>query len=185
MATAPGEQPESIHIRRARASDLPHIVGIEQCSFPTPWPEADLAAEIAGLARGVYLVAEVAGEVVGYIGMWFVVGEAHIGTLAVLPERRGAGLGEALLLVLLEYALAHGGHFATLEYRIGNLPAAGLYHKYGFTATRVRKGYYVDTGEDGVEVVLRDLATREGRARVKALKQQWLKQHPGGLSVDA
>ena len=184
MTAPPDQQPEPLHIRRARAADLPRIVDIEQCSFPTPWPEADLAAEIAGLARGVYLVAEIAGEVVGYIGMWFVVGEAHIGTLAVLPERRGAGIGEALLLALLELALSRGGHFATLEYRLGNLAAAGLYHKYGFTATRVRKGYYTDTGEDAVEVVLRDLAKREGRARVRTLKQRWLAKHPGGLSVD-
>ena len=185
MPPSPGEQPAPIHIRRARADDLPYIVDIEQCSFPTPWPEDDLAMEIAGHARGVYLVAEVAGEVVGYIGMWFVVGEAHIGTLAVLPEHRGAGIGEALLVALLEYALAREGHFVTLEYRIGNLPAAGLYHKYGFTPTRVRKGYYTDTGEDAVEVVMRDLATREGRARLRVLKQKWLENHPGGLSVDA
>jgi ribosomal-protein-alanine N-acetyltransferase len=184
MLTVADAQSAAVHIRRARAGDLPRIVDIEQGSFPTPWPEADLAAEIAGHARGVYLVWEVAGDVVGYIGMWFVVGEAHIGTLAVLPERRGSGIGEALLLALLEYALAHGGHFVTLEYRIGNLAAAGLYRKYGFTATRVRKGYYTDTGEDAVEVVMRDLATREGRARVKSYRQQWLSKHPGGLSVD-
>jgi [ribosomal protein S18]-alanine N-acetyltransferase len=183
MTPDPGRQPEPIHIRRAQAADLARIVAIEECSFATPWPEADLAAEIAGVARGVYLVAESAGEVVGYIGMWFVVGEAHIGTLAVLPERRGEGTGEALLLALLEYALAHGGNFVTLEYRISNLPAAGLYGKYGFTPTRVRKGYYTDTGEDAVEVVMRDLATREGRARISVLKQKWLQKHPGGLSV--
>ena len=38
----------------------------------------------------------------------------------------------------------------TLEGRMGNAPAQGLYHKYGFKAEGIRKNYYPDTKEDAI-----------------------------------
>jgi ribosomal-protein-alanine N-acetyltransferase len=184
-----GDGAAVLRIRRAQMSDLAAIVEIECQSFTTPWPVEDLRDELAGVARGTYFVAELqaqgaAAHVIGYIGMWFFVGEAHIGTVAVARQYRERGFGEALLLTLLDYAVRHGGTFATLEYRISNLPAARLYDKYGFTPTRIRKGYYTDTREDAVEVVMRDLGTPEGQLRLRNLRRDWHRRHAEELVVD-
>ena len=40
--------------------------------------------------------------------------------------------------------------FITLEVRVGNIPAIGLYEKYGFKSLGVRKGYYQDNNEDAL-----------------------------------
>jgi ribosomal-protein-alanine N-acetyltransferase len=74
--------------------------------------------------------------------------EAHICTIAVHPERRREGLGELLLLALLDQGLERGARQATLEVRVSNLAAQGLYQKYGFEIVSVRKRYYSDSGED-------------------------------------
>ena len=86
----------------------------------------------------------------GYAGLWLLIDEAHISTIAVAPEWRGRGLGELLLASLLERAISIGADVATLEVRASNLVAQNLYRKYRFTVVGVRKGYYTDNFEDAL-----------------------------------
>lgn len=89
--------------------------------------------------------------VVGYGGLWLLVDgwpEAHISTLAVHPEWRGRGLGGLLLGGLLERAMAMGAQRATLEVRVSNHVAQGLYEKYGFDVVGLERRYYSDNNED-------------------------------------
>ncbi|MBC7256102.1 MAG: ribosomal protein S18-alanine N-acetyltransferase, partial [Chloroflexi bacterium] len=81
-------------------------------------------------------------------GYWRVVDEGHICTLAVRQAWRGRGLGELLLLSLIEHALSSGIEMMTLEVRVSNAVAQSLYQKYGFERLGRRKGYYGDNGED-------------------------------------
>ncbi len=55
-----------------------------------------------------------------------------------------------LIEKLVETAMEKEMIGLTLEVRIGNAPAQGLYHKYGFRAEGLRKNYYPDTHEDAV-----------------------------------
>ena len=57
--------------------------------------------------------------------------EAKIGRMAVLSEWRGKGVGEALLLALIERARAVGLREVALNSQVG---ALGFYQRYGFTA---------------------------------------------------
>jgi ribosomal-protein-alanine N-acetyltransferase len=41
-----------------------------------------------------------------------------------------------------------------LEVRRSNRPALGLYRRLGFSVAALRRGYYSDTGEDGIEMNL-------------------------------
>lgn len=86
--------------------------------------------------------------IVGFAGMWIVMDEAHITTIGVLPEYRGNGLGELLLVTLCTAAMRHGAEWVTLEVRVSNDSAQALYRKYGFTQQGVRRRYYSDNGED-------------------------------------
>lgn len=89
-------------------------------------------------------------EVVGYAGLWLMVDEAHITTIAVREDRRGQGLGELLLGALADRALELRAAFLTLEVRASNLLAQRLYRKYGFHEVGLRRGYYTDNREDAV-----------------------------------
>jgi ribosomal-protein-alanine N-acetyltransferase len=146
-------------IRRATLSDLDPILTIEEASFPTPWSRAVLASELCS-RQGCYIVAEIIGQVVGYAGMSCFAGEAHIMNLAVDPDHRRCGIGEALLVELLGRAARSGGEMAYLEYRPSNAAAAVLYRKLGFRRAGRRPGYYRDTGEDAILMTLDDLAVR-------------------------
>ena len=89
-------------------------------------------------------------NVVGYSGFWFIIDEAHISTIAVHPDWRGQRVGEQLFVSMLEHALRLGAVTATLEVRVTNDRAQGLYRKYQFAVVGRRKHYYRDNGEDAL-----------------------------------
>ena len=110
--------------------------------------------------------------IVGFAGMWVLFDEAHVTTIGVLPNQRGKGLGELLLVDLFEQGLARDAEWLTLEVRVSNAPAQALYEKYGFTRQGVRRRYYSDNGEDAYIMwspSMRAQAFREQLARLKAL----------------
>jgi len=130
-----------------------------QRRFPITGVDADesngildrLARMIRGQARHFSQEeAEELESVVGYTGMWLMVEEAHITTIAVDPAYRSEGIGELLLLALLEQAEDLGAGEATLECRISNSIAQRLYRKYTFRDAGIRKRYYSDDGEDAL-----------------------------------
>lgn len=150
-------------------SDLRQVMAIERTAFPTPWPASayhheltqnDLSTYVVlrqrDAKRGRYwtrLVGHRLGaklSILGYGGFWMIVSEAHISTLAVHPEWRGRGLGELLLVALMEAAMLREATEATLEVRVSNQAAQNLYRKHGFVQVGRRKGYYTDKREDAL-----------------------------------
>jgi ribosomal-protein-alanine N-acetyltransferase len=88
--------------------------------------------------------------IVGYAGLWLMTDEAHITTIAVDPEYQGHGIGELLLLGLIDRAKQIGARWLTLEVRVTNTVAQTLYQKYTFKEMGVRRRYYSDNGEDAL-----------------------------------
>src|SRR5207248_2751137 len=88
------------------------------------------------------------GHIIGYAGMWIMVDEAHITTIAIRTAWRGRGLGELLLAALIEEASQLRAQRVTLEVRVTNETAQKLYRKYGFRQQGVRPRYYSDNSED-------------------------------------
>ena len=86
--------------------------------------------------------------VVGHGGIWRVEDEAHVTTIAVRPAYRGQGIGELLLVGLVDVAYEIRAHWLTLEVRVSNIVAQNLYRKYGFRQVGMRPKYYSDNGED-------------------------------------
>lgn len=86
--------------------------------------------------------------IAGFAGMWQLYDEAHITTIGVDVPYRGRGLGEALLLRLLDESVRRGANMMTLEARVSNEGAIRLYEKYRFSIHGVRPRYYSDNGED-------------------------------------
>lgn len=88
--------------------------------------------------------------VVAIAGFWSILEEAHITLLGVHPNWRGKGLGQLMLLGILNLARQRGLERATLEVRASNQTALSLYQKLGFQPVGQRKQYYPDNGEDGL-----------------------------------
>ena len=146
--------------------DIPQVAEIDRLSFPLPWPARAYRYELTENSASHFTVAVQAKDlgpgprlwppapnhrtVVGYIGFWQVVDEAHISTIAVHPDYRGLGVGEQLLAAGLLAAADLGGTQATLEVRVGNTAAQNLYRKFGFGIVGKRIGYYRDNGEDAL-----------------------------------
>ena len=92
-------------------------------------------------------------------------------TFAVDPRWRRRGVGERLLLALLDLAVARQAREATLEVRLSNLPARKLYEKHGFRPVGIRPRYYSDNGEDALIMTTEPLASPamvERMARLRA-----------------
>lgn len=184
MHDAPSPEAHAeVLLRPARETDTDMIVAIEQVSFPTPWSRALLMHEIRE-SENVYLVAELAGRVAGFIGLWHVLDEGHICTLAVDPEHRGCGLGELLVLAALREAVKLSADAVHLEYRMGNEKAACLYRKLGFEHMGVRRGYYSDTGEDAVLARITGLTTTAGRESLDAAWERWHRERCLQVAVE-
>lgn len=132
-----------------RPSDLEAVMLIERRSFSAPWAENTFR----GLMRrpsAVLLAAEVEGAVVGYSVAWFAADEAELGDIAVHPDARGRGIGEALLQRTLQEAAERGASFLYLEVREANHEARRLYAKAGFEVVGLRKDYYSEPVEDAI-----------------------------------
>ena len=89
-------------------------------------------------------------SIIGFAGLWLMVDEAHITTIAMHPDFRQRGLGEFLLVSLIDTAYEIGARWVTLEVRVSNIVAQSLYRKYGFHQAGVRHRYYSDNQEDAL-----------------------------------
>lgn len=88
--------------------------------------------------------------IIGYAGMWIMADEAHVTSIASGEDHRHQGIGEALLIALIELAMVKKVRIVTLEARVSNQIAQNLYYKFGFDKLGMRKAYYLDNKEDAV-----------------------------------
>lgn len=108
----------------------------------------------------------------GMAGIWMMVDEAHIVTIAVRTSRKNLGLGEWLLINIIELAEQLRARYVTLEVRVSNRTAQALYEKYGFTRAGIRKKYYSDNGEDALIMTTCELDSPAYRATLQNLKDE-------------
>ena len=69
---------------------------------------------------------------------------ARLYSIAVAADRRGSGLGMALLAVAEQAARRRGSTCMRLEVRTDNLAARHLYERFGYRDFGVRRRYYED-----------------------------------------
>jgi ribosomal-protein-alanine N-acetyltransferase len=110
-------------------------------------------------------------HMVGIAGFWMMVGEAHITTLATRNAYRRKGIGERLLIQIIEMAMQLNANVITLEARTSNKQAQALYEKYGFQKVGIRRAYYTDNGEDAVIMTTDSLTSGTFQSHFQQLKQ--------------
>ena len=154
----------NLEIRQAKLYDVPAMARIERDSFEAPWSADEITKDVTAGGSGYVAVALADDERAGYAEIRMVAGEGQIYNIAIAPEFRRAGIGEALLQHLVDKAEADGCSLVTLEVRSGNAPAMELYRKMGFREVGRRRGYYAKGGEDAV---LMDLDLRKVEVEVE------------------
>lgn len=148
-----GSGDDELAIRLAERADLLAVVRIENESFPQPWP---YDAFDRFLGEPGFLVAATAGEIAGYVvsdvTSSFGRQLGHVKDIAVHPDRRGMGVGSALLSRSVAVLAAHGADSVKLEVRRSNEDAKRLYRQFGFDPIRRVPGYYGNE-EDAIVMV--------------------------------
>ncbi len=146
-------------IRPMGLDDLEQVVAIDRLSFSLPWPLSSYRFELLQNPASLLWVAELTppeGEkrLVGSIGVWLILDEAHVATIAVHPEYRRKGISRALLAVALQACIHKGARRCTLEVRAHNAIAQALYRQFGFEEVGMRPRYYRDNNEDALIMAL-------------------------------
>lgn len=162
--------PVKLRVEPMTLLDLADVHRIEEVSFSVPWPDDAYRSELGANRLASYLVVRAGDDLVAYGGIWLMVDEAHVTTFAVDPAWRRQGIGETLLLALLDLAVARHAREATLEVRLSNVPARRLYEKYGFRPVGLRPRYYSDNGEDALIMTTEPLTGATMRGRIADLR---------------
>jgi ribosomal-protein-alanine N-acetyltransferase len=150
VAREPESQPAAVELQPMRRRHVRQVLRIEAQVYPRPWSMALFLQEIARRSDRVYLVARIGPQVVGYGGLMTTGAEAHITTIAVDPAFHSRRIGSRLMVALMDAAIERGGRSVSLEVRMSNHVAQRMYRRFGFQAVGIRRGYYIETGEDAL-----------------------------------
>jgi len=164
-------QPGGLVIAPMVAADIPAVLKIEALSFSSSWPANAFANEINDNKLAHYSVGRLDNKIVAYGGIWVILEDSHVTTIAVHPDLRGQKRGEEMLIFLLDQAIARGASWITLEVRESNDVAQKLYRKYGFTIVSTRRGYYSDNNENALVMWAGNLKGELYASRLRVLKE--------------
>jgi len=172
-----------IRLRRMAPGDIAAVAELERAAFSAGWSPNALEKELTGNKLSRYIVLEHDQEggpgIAGFAGMWLIVDEAHVVTVAVAPELRRQGFGRVLVHGLVDLARRSGMEAATLECRVSNEAARALYRRYGFHEVGMRKKYYADNHEDAVIMTTEELESLAYRERFGRLAAEIGGRFPG------
>ena len=131
------------------AEHIRQIEEIERDCFSRPWTAEQLKSQMRD-EQHEFIAAVYGSRVLGYVGLMYVLDEGYISNVAVHPDARRQGIGDALIDALAAKAAELELAFLTLEVRESNAPAIALYAKHGFHPVGKRKNYYDAPKEDAV-----------------------------------
>ena len=137
------------------ANDVDQVLALEQTVSEAPhWNRAAYegciaSEESAALVRAGF-VAEVQGQLVGYLIGKLVAGICELESIAVAKEVRGKEIGGALVKAFIDWAKFHGARRLELEVRASNTGAIKLYEGAGLRREGLRAGYYQSPEEDAL-----------------------------------
>ena len=140
-------------MRPMAVGDVPAAVELDRLSYPKGWEASLFERELS--TRWSYATVVVEDErLLAHTIYWIVHDEMHLLNIAVHPDARGRGLARALMDLMREVCEAERLLTWSLEVRVSNTPALGLYRSYGFTQIGLRPGYYADNKEDAAILAL-------------------------------
>jgi ribosomal-protein-alanine N-acetyltransferase len=149
-------------IRRMMLSDLDQICIIEADAYgEVHWTRDNFVSELDNTVGDYNVLYKNDNEILGYLGSWMIIDEMHITTIATAKNHTRKGVAEALLIAQIFKALGQNIKALTLEVRVSNIKAQGLYEKYLFKRQGIRKRYYEDTLESALIMWTEDINSDE------------------------
>lgn len=111
-----------------------------QCFGYEPWTYPTV--QMALRAGAECYLAQLRGQMVGYILCRSVLPESEIQSLGVVPDFQGQGIARHLMMLYEDIFIKQGGQHLFLEVAIDNTPAQTLYRDFGYEVTGIRHLYY-------------------------------------------
>jgi ribosomal-protein-alanine N-acetyltransferase len=131
--------------------DLDDVLRIERESFDNGWNAQDFTQTLK-VTSIIAMVAEVqtkhSHKVVGYMIYELRKQSIELLNLAVDPAHRRTGAGRAMILKITDKLLSHNRTRAITRVRESNVGSHHFFKSMGWTATKVLRGYFDDSGED-------------------------------------
>lgn len=173
-------------IEPMQPTDIAEVISLEKAAYGERRSNKDYQHELQNNEFAHYYVLRPSPpflpSLIGHGGFWLIVDELHVNTIAIHPDWQGLGLGEWLLLHLVEQGQALGATLATLEVRPSNQVAISLYQKYAFQEVGRRPHYYND-GEDALILITPALASPDYQTMLTRHKAT-LRQRLQNLKID-
>jgi len=134
-------------------NEVEDVLAMEKLSYKSPWKREYFIKELENPEVSYMFVLKYDDKVIGYAGFWISYEYATITKVTIHPSLRGKGLSKILLKDLIDRCFALGAESISLEVRMSNVVAQGLYKSLGFIEQGIRKKYY-DDGEDAKVMIL-------------------------------
>ena len=125
------------------------LARLERRCFSVPWTKGMFREELENPSARLWGCVE-EGELLGYLGLQWVLDQGEILSVAVDPSCRRRGIARRLLALALEECERRALLSLSLEVRQSNEAARALYRGFGFETVGRRKNYYTLPREDAI-----------------------------------
>lgn len=141
-------------VRACERNDISAVIKINEETLPEHYSDYFYYEVLSEFPEG-FLIAEVGGEMVGYVMSRIEYGfshlkklglsrKGHIVSIAVRESHRGKGVGSMLMQKAQEAMAAKGATESYLEVRVSNGEAVSLYQRLGYKSAGRLEAYYKD-----------------------------------------
>ena len=128
----PAQGNQQVHVRPAHPGDFPALVALDEAAFDPLWRNTSQTFAHALENLPYFVVAEWAGEPVGYLFSSRQGDTGHLNRIAVHPNYQGRGIGARLLAEAIQFFRLEKVKAITLNTQKDNTVSQRLYRYFGF-----------------------------------------------------
>ena len=134
---------DNLKISLMTVKDLYKIKNILESEFDSFWNYSIFKSELEN-PNSIYFILQKDDEIIGFIGVLFILDEADITNIVIKQNYRGNGYSKILLKHIINYCKLNKIKKINLEVNSNNSKALNLYKTFGFNQVGCRKKYYID-----------------------------------------
>ena len=143
-----------VHLRWMIQRDVPSVMQIEEDCFEFPWTEGVLFQQLRQ-PNCIGMVAELGEVVCGFMIYEIHPSHIHVINFCVGKDYQRQHIGQMMVEKLIGKLSEGRRSRLYCEIRETNINALDFFKAQGFRSSRIRRGVYVETNEDAIEMVYR------------------------------